>query len=304
MLLALFALSGCKSLALGVFDNDPGDLIQKYGDEDSRWMDVGGLNVHYKDEGKRDGKAIVLIHGVMASLHTWDAWAEGLKDEYRVIRLDVPSFGLTGPANFEFNEMTMREFFDEFLGKLNVDKFSVAGNSLGGYMAWKFAVYAPERIENLVLIDAVGYPHEIPGPLKWYTTPVLRCIATQMTPRWIFDIGLESTYGDSEKLTEEVADRCYDLLLRDGNRPAAREVLMYVSSRREEYPEEIAAIKTRTLIMWGDKDVWLPVDDSKKFKKDMPHAEVIVYEGVGHVPMEEAPEKTLRDLRAFLAGSD
>ncbi|MBC2717227.1 MAG: alpha/beta fold hydrolase [Desulfobacteraceae bacterium] len=288
-----------KSLNPGFFDIDAEEINKKYGDENSKWIDINGLKVHYKDEG--EGPVILLLHGTLSSLHTWDAWVNALKDHYRIIRLDIPGFGLTGPANFEFNEKNLGKFFYDFISAMRIDHFSVAGSSLGGYMAWKFAVYAPQHIDNLVLVAPAGYPQDLPGALKWYTVPVIDWFATQITPRWIFELSIDSLYGDKEKLTEKVVDRYYELLLRDGNRTSAREIMEYLDSRKNEYPLQIASIKTPTLIMWGGKDVWVPTNFVKKWVKDMPHAKLIIYKGVGHLPAEEIPIKSAKDLHDFLS---
>ena len=283
----------------GFSDIDAETINQKYADENSKWININGLKVHYKDEGH--GPVLLLLHGTLASLHTWDAWVNSLKDHYRIIRLDIPGFGLTGPANFAFNEKNLGKFFYDFLSAMGIDHFSVAGSSLGGYMAWKFAVYAPQHIDNLILLDPAGYPQDLPGALKWYTVPVIDWFATQITPRCIFKLCMGSLYGDERKLTESIVDRYYELLLRDGNRTSAREIMEYLDSRKNEYPFQIATIKTPTLIMWGDKDVWEPTELAKKWIKDMPHAKLILYKGVGHLPQEEIPATSAKDLHKFLS---
>ena len=99
-------------------------------------MDIDGLMVHYRDEGK--GPPVLLVHGTFSSLHTFDAWTRILRDSYRVIRLDLPGFGLTGPTpNGKYEISYYLDLFVQFLKNLHIEKCHIAGSSLGGWLgAW------------------------------------------------------------------------------------------------------------------------------------------------------------------------
>jgi len=291
-----------KSWSLGLREIPPEIIKQKYVDENSTWVNINGLDVHMKDEGS--GPLLLLLHGVLGSLYDWDGWVDQLKAHYRIVRLDIPGFGLTGPANFDWNEEELTRFFYAALEFMGIDKCYIAGSSLGGYLAWKAVVKRPDVIEKLILVDAAGYPQQIPAPLRFFTTPIVDYFATKVTPRWIFDLSFASLFVDRSRIKPKEIERFYDLLLREGNRDSAREVLAYMFSRKDEYPEEIATIKIPTLIMWGSEDSWVPVSLSELFKKDIPTAEVIIYPGVGHVPMLEIPEISARDAHRFLSGRE
>ena len=126
----------------------------------SRFIELQGMQVHLRDEGPRDDpEPIVLIHGTSASLHTWDGWVAALSPHRRVVRMDLPGFGLTGPApdgNYSMARYT--DFVLEFLDLLKIDQAVLAGNSLGGGIAWQTALAHPKRVSQLVLVDATGYP--------------------------------------------------------------------------------------------------------------------------------------------------
>lgn len=290
-----------KSLSLGLREIRVERLTQKYFDANSSWININGLDVHFKAEGA--GPPLLLLHGVLGSLFDWDAWTAQLKDHYRILRLDIPGFGLTGPANFRWNEDELTRFFYRSLEVLGLERCYVAGSSLGGYMAWKATVKRPDVITKLILVDAAGYPQKIPRALRFFITPVIDRFAAKMTPRWVFDQAVSSLFVDPSRITPEFRNRFYDMLLREGNRESAREVLTYMNSRKDEYPEEIATIKIPTLIMWGSEDSWVPTRIATMFKKDIPGAEVIIYPNVGHLPMMEVPEISARDAHRFLSQS-
>lgn len=135
-------------------------LVARYAapETGSRFIEVDGFDIHYRDEGSRDKPVLVLIHGVMASLHTWDGWVAELAEHFRIIRLDVPGFGLTGGGrDRDYNGERLVKVFGMFLDRLGLKNVSIAGNSLGGYIAWNYALTQPHRVERLILIDPAGY---------------------------------------------------------------------------------------------------------------------------------------------------
>lgn len=293
------ASSFWKRYSLGIRELPINKVYQKYSDANSLWECIDGLDVHYKDEGT--GPALLLLHGVLSSLNDWDAWAEELKEHYRVLRLDLPGFGLTGPANFRWCETELTRFLYKFIKAMKVEECYVAGNSMGGYLAWNAVLKNSDVIKKLILVDAIGYPIKTPGPLKFFTTPILDHVTARITPRWIFDQSISSVFSKEYKVDEKIRDRYYEMHLRKGNRDSAKKILKYLGGVMCDYPVHIKQIKIPTLIMWGAKDRWVPLKAAKMFRKDIPHAKVIVYEGVGHIPMIEVPQRSALDAHQFLS---
>lgn len=299
--LGLGILLGILSIPLALFyraEIPLEELLPRYADDASQFPELAGQNLHVKDEG--DGPCLLLIHGTAASLHTWDGWVEELRSEFRLLRLDLPGFGLSGPhPSGDHGADTRLAAIEAVLDHAGVDSCSLAGNSLGGFLAWRFVLRWPERVERLVLIDAAGYPRQGDGGgnvLSLARIPVLNTLLTRITPRHLVEKGLRQVYGDPSKFTPELADRYYDLLLREGNRQA----LVGGGSRGESQIHRLGEIHHPTLILWGALDSWIPVEDAHRFHDDLPNAQLRVYEGVGHVPMEEIPIQTARDAREFL----
>ncbi len=283
-------------------------LAAEYGGEPSRFMELDGMQVHYRDEG--EGEPVVLIHGAMASLHTWDGWAEALLEQgYRVIRLDLPAYGLTGPnATGEYGLDYYAEFLAAFLDRLGVEKSHVAGNSLGGGTTWAFASRYPERVDRIILVDALGFFSEgdVTSLFDLAGFPLFRPIVRYVTPRYAVGVFVRQVYGDTGKIDDETLTRYYRLLRREGNREIlanfGRNSIFFSEG---ELRQRLGSIQAPTLIMWGEQDLWIPLENAYKFQESMPGSELIVYEGAGHIPMEEIPEETVRDAISFLGqGAD
>ncbi len=277
-------------------------LKAKYTNEHSKFIEIDGMQVHYRDEGT--GIPIVLIHGTAASLHTWDYWTEKLKKNYRVIRLDLPAFGLTGAnSNGDYSIKNYTEFLNAFLSKLDITNFYLAGNSLGGNIAWNYTVDYPEKIRKLILVDASGLPtnKEQPWIFKMAKTPVLNSLFLYLTPKMVIKNNMEQVYQDDTKITDDLVTRYHDMALREGNRQA------FIDRAKTDFKlsdskniERIKSIKTETLLIWGENDVWIPLDNGKRMNGLISNSKLAVIKNSGHVPMEENPEESLKILLNFI----
>ena len=270
----------------------------QYANENSKFMRVHGMDVHYRDEGQ--GVPIVLLHGISSSLNTWDGWEEQLHNDYRIIRLDLPGFALTGAnPSQDYSIEFYVSFMKSFLNKLGIDSCYMAGSSLGGYITWNVASAYPEMVKKMILIDAAGYPftpETTPFVLKLANSPVAPMF-NKLTPRFLIAEVLVQVYGDDSKITEETVNRYYNHALREGNRDA---FLAVVQSLQFVQYKKLKTIKTPTLIMWGAQDDWVDPKLAKRFNADLSNSRLIMYSGVGHIPMEEIPEQTAADAKSFL----
>lgn len=202
LLFSLIWLTGCASMGIG--SRSMIELTADYTNEQSRFVAIDDLNIHYRDEGQ--GPVLVLLHGVASSLHTWDGWVEQLKPHYRIIRLDLPGHGLTGPdkTRKRYDIDYMVDKLDKFLTRLNVNKASIAGNSLGGYISWNYALQRPDRVEKLVLIDSAGYPQDMPFIMNLASWPVVGEMSQLMMPRFMVGMNVRAAYGDEDKVSDEL----------------------------------------------------------------------------------------------------
>lgn len=302
-LLAVGLSAIAAALALGIASQVARDvpleeLKRSYATGASRFVELDGLLVHYRDEGQ--GPAFVLLHGMGSSLHTWDAWAESLRGKYRVIRMDLPGFGLTGPdPRDDYRIDAYVEFLDRLRKRLELESFAVAGNSFGGQIAWSYAVAHPERVQALVLVDAAGYRIERPALVfRLARVPVVSWLMTRLDPGRITEKTLRDCYADQRKVTPELIERYRKLALREGNR---RAFVARVATRAKDRTAEIAKVRAPTVVLWGAQDRLIPLDHAYRFQRAIPGAKLVVYQDAGHVPMEEIGERSAADVDAFLA---
>ncbi len=298
---AVFLVAGI--LATWAPDRSVAQLSARWAQPPSQFIAVNGMQVHLRDEGPRnDALPIVLLHGTSASLHTWDGWADSLKDQRRVIRFDLPAFGLTGPdPHNDYSIAAYVRFVGAVMDQLGVQQFVLAGNSLGGQIAWGTALAMPQRVRQLVLVDAAGYPLQptsVPIGFRIARMPGLRGLMEHVLPRGVVDSSVRNVYGDPTRVTPELVDRYYELTLRAGNRQA----LAYRLNQRLSGEEDtIRQLKLPTLILWGAKDQLIPPDNGQRFAADIQGSKLVVFERLGHVPHEEDPQQTVASLKAFLA---
>jgi len=274
-------------------------LKRQYTDSNSHFMSVDGLEVHYKDEGS--GTPIILLHGTSASLHTWDGWTKELtKNNYRVIRMDLPAFGITGANKDNLYDLpSYSKFLTDFVNQLELDKFILAGNSLGGSISWHYTSSNPEKVQKLILLDPAGFPSKKERPLVFELAeiPILNQILKHITPKSLIKDNLEQVYFDDSKVTENLVDRYHQMILRKGSRAAFIE---RAKLEGQDYTELLYTIKSPTLIIWGEDDLWIPVEDGFKFKERMANSNLVIMKETGHVPMEEKPLESLALALNFL----
>lgn len=282
------------------------ELKAKYANAASSFISVNGLDVHYRDEGDQsDSIPIVLIHGTASSLHTFDAWTNNLKKTNRVIRMDLPAYGLTGPfidRNYSMTQYTL--FIKEFLTALGIKKCVLAGNSLGGEIAWNFALERPDMVDKLILIDAAGYSKtskSTPVAFELAKIPILNKVFTFITPRFLVRASVENVYFDTSKVTDSLVDRYFELTLKEGNRQAF--VDRFTMTKDTSAYKNIKNIQQPTLILWGANDLLIPVESAFRFHEFLPHNQLVILEGTGHAPMEESPVESLAPVIDFLKTS-
>lgn len=317
VLLTFCALLGIGSALL--FEGDlPRTVVDaKYSNEASRFLTMeNGTRVHYRDQGNPDGLAIVLVHGAMASLHTWEPWVDLLGDRYRIVTLDLPAHGLTGAAANDdpsaYGSDAYQRTVSAVTNALNLPRFVLGGNSMGGGVTWRYAIAYPERVLAMILVNAV------PADRNWSRTspassetqknsaPVgfamlrqswFQAIARYLDPRWLVAQGLQSAYNNSPVVDQGLIDRYYELIMREGTREA---ILKRSRGAWNSGSTDLSALTQPSLVIWGEKDSVIPVAVAYQFDQHLPETCTVIYDDLGHIPMEEAPQRTAADVVVFL----
>lgn len=266
---------------------------QPFVDRQSQFISVDGMRVHFKREGR--GPTILLLHGSGSSLHCFDQVVAIMTPNYETVRLDLPGFGLTGPRpdrNYQIESYV--SFLEHFVSALSIDPFSIAGNSLGGNIAWNFTLDYPERIQRLILMNATGYPEKsLPAAMRLMRNPLARAVLRRWVPRRATERNLQKVVGSRMgQIDKAMVDRVHALINRSGNRQAFIDL---ANTQQRDRSGEICHIKVPTLVLRGESV------DGQHFVRDIPGSREIVYEAVGHLLPDEAPSEVAEAIRSYLA---
>jgi pimeloyl-ACP methyl ester carboxylesterase len=299
----LFLAGAFAGVALWAYAPDlPRELlIARYANQHSKFIEVAGAQAHVRDEGKADAMPLLLIHGSLGSLQMWDGWVAELQDRYRLISVDLPGHGLTGDwPRGEFSIDAYADFIEVLADTLHLDRFAVAGHSMGGAVAWTFAVTRPERVSHLILVDAAGFPREsgeAPLPTRLARQRVVGDIGIYFKPERLVRRSLLEVYANPAMVTPERVKQFGELQRFPGNRQAT---LIRARTQEPLDPTPLKRLDVPTLIIWGAKDRWVPVADGFRFQNDIKGAKLAIFENLGHDPMEESPQATAAAVAEFL----
>ena len=280
-------------------DLDRADLERQYARAGSQFVQTPGLRTHVQIEGPAQAPVVLLLHGFGSSLQTWDAWGQGLANEYRMVRLDIAGFGLTGPAEpGDYSDEADVQHLLAVVDQLGLPRMTVVGHSMGGRLAWHFAAAHPQRVDKLVLIAPDGFPDPQAKSDRTYDVPAWMGVARYALPRWMIKKGVASAYADPSRLDDDTARRYQDMLLAPGVRQA---VLARMAQTRNRDPLPwLQRLTMPTLLLWGAQDGMIPAENSMDYQRAMPHAQRVVMPDVGHLPHEEQPQRSLQAVRDFL----
>jgi len=280
-------------------------LKQKYAEPASRYMSMpDGVVVHYRDQGAPNASTLVMIHGFSASAMDWDPWVQRLGGRYRIISLDLPGHGLTSaPTGYQASIDGYADLIAAVTARLGAQKFVIIGNSMGGGVAWDFALRHPERLDGLVLVDAAGWPHTSgqkgsPIIFNILQSKLGRAVLRQIDIKPLIRQGMKSAFVNEALVTPALVDRYADF----ARAPGHRDILMRIQTggRSVASADLLAQIRVPTLVMHGRQDRLIPFADGQAFAKAIPGATLIAYDGVGHAPMEQIPDQSAKDLDGWL----
>lgn len=299
--LALLLLGALTAWVLWLYRDVPASEVEaRYGGPPSRFIEIDGVRLHYRDEG--EGPVIVLLHANYSSLFMWQPWVEALRARYRVIRLDLPAHGLTGPEpNNDYRLERIQFLFEGFVDALELPAFSIAGASIGGTVAMRYAVDHPQRIRHLVLISPGSLEPRVRGRTTPAELPAAANVLGYVMPRAFTEYLIANDYGDPSRLDPAIVDEWYAMWMREGNRLAMLSLLrQYVSGGVED---KIRAVRVPVLLIWGGANRRVPVAlayETQSLMQSAPGIELEILEGVGHMLVQEAPEASAEIIVRYL----
>jgi len=289
-------------------DRTLAELKPVYANEHSHFITLdNGMSVHLRDQGNPDGDVIVLIHGSSASLHTWEPWVGRLKDRFRLVSIDLAGHGLTGPSPVhDYSMAGQAALVDETLRKHGVpDGYTIVGSSMGGFVSWLHTLNYSDRVKRLVVIGSSGFPRDAaadgdrPFIYTLMSTPIIGDAMRKITPRSAVADTTRKVYnGNPDVVTDEVIDRYWNMLLREGNREAT--AIRNQQPRNMDAYKRLSDITQPTLVMWGEIDALVPFANAAKFEAALQRPTMAIYPDLGHIPFEEDPDRTVADLIQFI----
>jgi pimeloyl-ACP methyl ester carboxylesterase len=259
--------------------------------EGSSFTSIDGMRVRFLREGS--GPVVLLLHGSGSSLDAFDGIAARLRPACEVIRLDLPGFGLTGPRpDRDYRIESYVAFLGRFLDAQSVEECTVAGNSLGGNIAWNFALAYPERVRRLVLMNATGYPGKsLPTAIRLARNPLTRPLVRRAGSRGAVARNLQGAVGPGFTASQGMVDRIYTMMSQPGNRAA---FVDFANTDQVDHSAELRRLQVPTLVLRGDGI------DGQHFARDIPDSREVVLPGVGHLMPEEAPAAVADAVLEFL----
>lgn len=287
-------------------------LAASYENSASRYVDLpDGVRMHYRDQGQ--GPTLLLIHGFSASLHTWEPWVERLAtgddrlNDYRVISIDLPGHGLTrAPAGYQASIEAFRDVVAQFVASQDLQSFALAGSSMGGNVAWEYALAHPDQVKALILVDASGWQETReqfaadPPVFKLIRNPVIGPLLRDLDSTRLIRQGLEASFGDPALVDDAMVARYADMARAPGHRDILLQMTLGFRSRNYATAERLAALQMPVLVLAGDQDVIVPVDHARQFNQAIAGSQLILFEGVGHIPQEEAADQSAMAVHEFL----
>jgi pimeloyl-ACP methyl ester carboxylesterase len=274
-------------------------LEAKYLRSPTDMIEIAGTRLHVRDDGPKTAPAIIMIHGFGSSLQTWEPWAKLLDHNYRVVRFDLPGSGLSSPdPRGDYTDARTISILLALMDRLGIAKASLIGNSIGGRIAWTFAAEHPDRVDTLVLISPDGFAS--PGFEYGHApkVPATLGLMRYVLPKALLRASLKPAYGDPSALSDQTVSRYYDLMLAPGVRQA---LLCRMKETVLVDPRPLLErIEAPVLLLWGERDGMIPFSNAQAYLKYLPNARLVGLPDLGHVPQEEAPDKSLRPVLAFL----
>ena len=263
----------------------------------ARYVRVGGTNLRYIDAGR--GTPVIFLHGLGASLYAWRGNLAPVESAgFRVLAFDNRGFGSSEKPAHGYSNADYARLLITFMDSLHLVDAVLVGHSMGGAIAAQCAMTYPTRVRGLVLIDAAGFGVRAPMLLRIAGWPSVVRIAANLRSRWMTGRILRSTYADPSKVRPEDVDQYYAPVAEPDFGRALRGVLS--EFRFDALPGHLASVQVPTLVLWGERDQWIPARVGRALAAELPRVAYLSVPNAGHALPEEAPVEVSRLLIAFL----
>ena len=241
---------------------------------------VFGAKIRYLEAGDTTKPTLVLLHGLGGQAENWSFVIPALSAKYHVIAIDQVGFGKSEKPFIKYRIGTYADFLDKFLTELKIEKTTLIGNSLGGWIAGFYAIKYPTRVEKLILVDAAGLTPKVIDYTKVYQLQSSTRDEVKANLKLIF---ANQAYAESPATIDNFLTQ--RVLANDGY--AIDSITESIKRNEDFLDNRLVEIKAKTLIIWGKQDGLIPVEDGERFKKGIANSDLLVINNCGHVPMVE-----------------
>ncbi len=268
------------------------------------FVKIGDVRFHYV-EYPGGGENVFLLHGFASSTYTWEKVAPALNNQgYHVWALDMKGFGWSDkPKGGDYNPVTLMEEVNKWMDLMGLEHVVFVGNSLGGSIAVLMALEHPEKVGRMVLVDAAAYPGSKPLMIRMAHLPLSTTFLKLTFGRWMIKWNMRQVFFHKEWITKKQIDAYYDRLCTknalDAQASLARTLDFDVFA---DVVKRIPELNVKTLILWGQEDKWIPLENGYRFRKEISNSTLVVIPECGHIPQEEHPEVVSKVLLDFIGG--
>ena len=295
------------------FDIPKNEIVSKYAKGASEFIELDdGSLIHIRDEGNKDGKIIVMVHGFNGSLFNYEPLIPYLSERYRILSLDLPAHGLTGAVKSDiYSHEAFENVIKEVVKIQGVDEFYLIGHSMGGMIAWRYVLNNIKQIKGLIFIGSpfVGSEKEYndfqsvnapPAAFKLLDTALFREMLSYVTPRLLVKEGISQTVFDQSIVTHDLVDQFHDIILMDGTREAIGKLIISHENNFMADPTILRKITIPTLVLHGEEDNLVDIRFVSHFVEQIPDVKLISYPRVGHMLPMEIPIQLSKDIQNFV----
>ena len=246
-----------------------------------KFVTVYGAKIHYVEAGS--GAPVILIHGLADTVTIWDPVIPALAARFRVIALDQIGFGRSDKPLLNYRVSTLVDFLDVFLTELKIERASLVGNSLGGWVAAAYALAHPERVERLVLSDAAGYA----ALTKTMDSRALRALRVASRD----DIRYLGPLAFHDKRFYQDVDTAFKERVTAGDSYTVAQVLDSMIRGDDALDNKLQTLKQPTLVLWGREDKLIPLSFGEQFHREIVNSRLRIIDNCGHMPQLECPNE-------------
>ena len=272
--------------------------------EHSRFVEIDGATVHFQEFGERNDPTLLLIHGYTASTFIWKTVAPELADAgFHVVALDLVGFGYSDkPKWFDYKISSQARIIERLMNRLGIGTATLVGNSYGGAVAMTLALDYPERVDKLVLVDAVCNDEVLANPLlKVAMIPVVGELLAPFVidSKLLQKVRMQGTLAPENHhlITKERIDSSnFPLHAKDAHHSVLTTARNWDACRLQE---DAQYIKHQTLIIWGEKDNVIPIHNGEFLYNTILNSRFVVLKNCGHIPQEEKPEIFIELVKEF-----